>query len=128
MYCVMHTTEFRVKDPATFEAMMDDVSGIELKVTTDADGPLYSMAVEHGEWGEIEDPSDPDGMRQFDVVRDIAPHLPDGEIVVALEAETDTWFADAGATAFDNSGKTTTVNMSDIYGKALMQFGRVPRH
>ena len=116
---------FRVKDAKAFEEFIDGFESFEIVPDSegryaliDRDGtglPSSRYSMEEDEWVEC------------DFVVLLAEHLADHEVAILMEVGHEASRYVAGhAIALNNEGKVVQLNLSDIYGLALKEFGVEP--
>jgi hypothetical protein len=115
---------FRVRDAKAFEEFVDSL-GVEAVPDSegryailDRDGtglPASRYSIEAGEWVDV------------DFVALLSEHLPDREVAILMEVGHEgSRYISGHAIALNNEGKVVQLNLSDIYGLALKEFGVEP--
>lgn len=118
------TNYVKVKDPAAFTAEMESL-GLEV-ITDEKNGEtLYGAMTADNDQGGWPTQNEQD--EDIWIVEVLAKHLVAGEVCVVLSVGStkmrSLW---AAAWAFDATGKTVEISLSDIYGKAKETFGKAP--
>lgn len=119
---------FRVKDEAAFKAWVATCPGLgfwpgasiyrgmfalHAEGTDDGAWPGY-REIESEEWQGVD----------YYVYEDIIPHLAEGEVAVFMEAGAENLrYITGWAIAVTWDGRTVSVSLNDIYGKAFGAFG-----
>ena len=118
---------FRVRDENAFKAWAARL-GLECWPCDDNDGS-FAIAGEQasGGWPTSVDDDGEEGLREVDVIRELAAHLADGEIAVLMEIGAEKLrYVTGNAVALDNTGRCVSLRLADIYDLAGAEFGWPP--
>lgn len=117
-YGIGRSNYVRVTDEAAFCAAAERLN---CEVLTDSEGRVGIMD-DNGDGGGFSF-WDSENDIEYDPVVELAPLLAEGEVMVLMEAGHEKYRYTSGwAQAFDRSGESVTVNLSDIYDLAKAKF------
>lgn len=124
-YGAARSNYFLVKDPDAFKAWVASQPGLKL-FTNDGKFGVHTLLEDGSCPSQVVEESDPFAPEpSFEEV--LAPFLADGEVGVLMEcASQKNRYVSGSAVAFDNTGKTATLMLSDIYDLAQAAFGVRP--
>jgi sugar phosphate isomerase/epimerase len=126
-YGTSRSNYFAVKDLAAFNAWVDEL-GMDVITSGHLVGITPGSSTDDGgwpswRWAREADEDD----TEVDVAAELAAHLADGQVAVLISAGAEKLCYVSGyALAFDNTGKTVSVRLSQIYDLAHAAFGVMP--
>lgn len=112
----------KVKDADAFKR---DMEAMQLAVFAKSGGDAFCVVsrTDDGDWPNI----DLDAEESFDIEARIAPHMQEGEICVLMSVGAEgEKYVSGYAIAFDHTGDTIGIELSDIYQFAEQKFGKRP--
>lgn len=128
-YETARTNYFKVKDEVTFRAWVEK-HGLELAEEDgtfavfppdDGDGNGFNLIPRDEEGGTIDDAD------TLDIAEEIAAHLTPDSVAVIMGAGAEKLrYVNGWAVAVNHKGETVSVNLEEIYTKALAAFGIRP--
>jgi hypothetical protein len=118
------TNYFRVKDVAAFIAFIETVPGCEHHASFNNPDQFCVLftdeTVPNSRYNEETQDYD-----EFDFMDELAPHLADGSIaVLQASGHEKLRYITGYAIAIDNTGKSVSVNIDNIYDLAKKKFGK----
>lgn len=121
-YGTARSNYVRVKDMGSFLKALEPWP---IKTQADLEGrvALFSEDGDSGGWPSVSTTYDGDDI-EFDAVQILAPHLADGEVIVMMEAGAEKErYVTGCAFAFDNTGQSVQLLLTDIYKLAAEKLG-----
>jgi hypothetical protein len=121
---------FKVKDVEAFKAFVGRCCNLRLVDNENAADQRYAVINDDGEgWPDVLYNEDEDGNEsetEIDFCAELAKHL-DNDVAVLMSAGFEgARYASGDAFAINCVGETCEVSLTDIYAKALAQFGIQP--
>ena len=121
---------FQVKDPDTFRKFMDTFPSVEIYNDLKDRPNAFCLVAEDGSWPSWRFESRGDDLGEeveVDFIREVAPHIADGEVAVFITVGFEKARYGTGyAIAINNAGSFVEQDIDAIYDKALGAFGIKP--
>ena len=125
-YGFARSNYFKVKDAEAFVAWADKFGSLGVWTRDDMHA-IYSDCPDSGCWPSAAWSEDEDDFIEIDLEAELAEHLADGEVAILMQCGAEKLrYLSGYATAIDNTGKSVTVSMGDIYALAESAFGVTP--
>ncbi len=125
-YGTARTNYFRVKDPTAFKAWIESLPSC---VLIEQDGGLFGFYSTDDSGGFPCDRFDEASGEHvdFELADELVPHLAEGEVAILTQAGAEkVRYITGYALAITWDGRSTAVDLDDIYDKVQAEFGITP--